>query len=886
MVKAYSRYNESGAIGLIHADAAGSTVSWSNSGKSIFSASGTHVVEINVKTGTQVASVSCTRKTLDEGMYGSTLSLRQPARASSIACDSEHLVVGCTDGSLRVLQLPLGEDERQVASFHGHRGSINAIAMEKSAGLIATGGRDTEIVVWDIVAEAGICRLTGHKGEITALSFLPGNCDFLVSSSKDGLVKIWSIKLQICVQTLTDSKSEAWSIAFHGKDRLIVGSSDKVLYVYRINSNLIVGADGLSVAEFHGQLDRPEPADGRIDSIGVSDGVIFAQTDRRVIEMWRIVSGMDEKTKRMKRRVKRADRDIDQSFKATDEYVIASAPESPSVALRYIANAKIKTMSVCPIVMGNIHMVALGLGDNQIELFKLSSETDLFSIKETRAIKREGHRNSVEGLAVSSDGNRLISISTESIIIWNAVSLAFQKMVYSPSGEVVDAFFVPGDSDRVVMITKDSHCCVVDINSGGIVGTPIRLWESGDEEETSVKKRKKNTGLNEVKCVSHYIPVESPSGGKLMILIGEKDRKLTSVQLDCEKFEIVSSHDLPDEPVCVTISPKTNKYFAVGLMSSNVELIYTDTGKHFMSLYSHKLAVSAVAFSPDEQVVVSGSSDKNIKVWSTKFGNVLKSIRAHDNGITRLVFIPQTHLMFSTSRDGVLSLWDIDRFERVLSKVNHPSAEVLALATSPDAGMVFTSGSDRAIKRITRGDDQMFIEEEQEKAMELDVDGEAQRGDITGADGLVPTKSSLESVRLVERVAEMIEIDEAEMDTSQVLQKKKDLVKFIATELPPSDLQQVIVSLPTGHARRLLSVIAEVMDAVIIQSNGVRRFPAGFPTEQCVSAGLFLIQAQAKYLMGEPHSRQVLLKLKDLFHFAIKKEIENVGVAAASIKFF
>jgi hypothetical protein len=228
----------------------------------------------------------------------------------------------------------------------------------------------------------------------------------------------------------------------------------------------------------------------------------------------------------------------------------------------------------------------------------------------------------------------------------------------------------------------------------------------------------------------------------------------------------------------------------------------------------------------------------------------------------------------------VLSLWDIDRFERVLSKVNHPGAEVLSVATSEDAGMVFTGGSDRAIRRITRGDDQMFIEDEMEKAMELEVEGEAQRDDLVGQEAA--TKSSIESVRMLDKIVQMIEVDESDLEADAVLAKKKELVKFLATEMPAGDLQQVVITLPTGHARRLLAVIAEVLETVM---NEKRAFPLGFPVEQLVSAGLFLIQAQAKFLVGEPHSRAVLLKLKDLFHLAVRDQIKHVGTAAASLRF-
>ena len=879
MVKAYSRYTDSGSVGLIHTDAAGQTIAWSSNGKSLYSAVGTRLVELNAKTGSQVQSVSCSRSTLDEGLYSSALSLRQPARASTISATEEYLGMGCTDGSVRILALPLSAEEKQVASYQGHRGSVNAIAFSEPAGFIVTGGRDTEVVVWDLVGESGVCRLTGHKGEVTSVSFLPGNPDFVVSGSKDGVVKIWSVKLQICVQTITEPKSEVWSIAFF-KNRLIVGSSDKVLYVYALRENLFIDSDGLTVASFFGQLDRPEPADGRIVALSVSSGsTLLAQTDRRVIEMWRIVADEDEKNKRMKRRLKRkdgagaaADEEVGESARASDEFVIASSVENASVALRYVANAKVKAMAVNP----TQPQIALGLADNEIELFKLATD----AIKETRAIKREGHRSSVISLAVSSDSKRLISVSAEAILVWNAISLVFQRLIYSPSGEVVDAFFMPGDADRVILVTVDGHCCVVDVNSGSVVGTPVCLWAAVEEDEIPAPKKRKSKGadLNQVKCVSLFVSVDDDS---CRLLIGDKERRATVVVVDADGgFTVVSSHELPDEPVCLVMSPKTNKYIAAGLLNSNIELIYSDSGKHYMSLYAHKLAVSAVAFSPDEQVVVSGSSDKSVKVWSVKFGNVLKSIRAHDSGVTKLCFVPHSHLVFSASRDGVLSLWDIDRFERVLSKVNHPGAEVLSVATSEDAGMVFTGGSDRAIRRITRGDDQMFIEDEMEKAMELEVEGEAQRDDLVGQEAA--TKSSIESVRMLDKIVQMIEVDESDLEADAVLAKKKELVKFLATEMPAGDLQQVVITLPTGHARRLLAVIAEVLETVM---NEKRAFPLGFPVEQLVSAGLFLIQAQAKFLVGEPHSRAVLLKLKDLFHLAVRDQIKHVGTAAASLRF-
>ena len=852
MVKAYSRYSDSACAGLIHSDGSGQTVAWSSDGKSIFSAVGASVIEINAKTGAKVGTISCSETDLDEGLHTSSLSLRQPSRVSTLGVYGEYMCIGCTDGSVKVVNVVSSNFFRLT----GHRGAVNcAVFGDNGSNILATGGRDTEIVVWDTLAEVGVCRLTGHKGEITGLVFL-SRSDLLVSSSKDGTIKVWSIKLQLCVQTIACG-TDVWSLGVCGS-HLFVGSCERFLQVYKIvDDNLMINSDGLTVLVPFGNLDRPEPGDGRIVSISATGGkFVYCQTDRRVVEIWRIVSDQAEVTKRMKRRIKRQGSVEPESLdvpRASDFYVVASSVEAAAVALRYVATSKIKSMDVFNGV------VALGLADNQIESFKCSVAEGGCAISATRSIKREGHRANISLLSLSSDTSRLLSVAGDSIIIWNGISLAFQRQIFSPFGsEILFVNWV--NNDTLCVITRDGMFCHIDVNTGALVG-----------ESSCVLGEKRSLDSEKfVKCVS--------SAFENKIVIGDKNRRVCVLEIGANNT--CTTHEIPDEPVCVSISPKTGMYIATGLLNSNIELVYTDTGKHYMSLFAHKLPVTSVCFSPDEQMVVSGSIDKNIKIWSIKFGNVLKSIRAHDAGITSLKFIPHTHLVWSAGRDGVVSLWDVDRFERVMSKVY--SGEVLGIETSGDAGLVF-SAAGCGIHQLTRSEEQMFIEEETEKAMELEVDGEAQRDDFK-TESSVPTKSSLESVRLVERVVQMIEIDEEEINDAKIIfQKKKDLIKFITIDTHPSQLQQIIVSLPTGHARRLLSVIADVMEN--IQNAKTKKYPPGFPVEACVSAGLFLIQAQAKYLLGEHHSRAVLLRLGNLFHDAIQNEIENVGYATASMKF-
>jgi len=91
-----------------------------------------------------------------------------------------------------------------TATFSGHRKEVSALRFSRSGALLASGSKDTDIVVWDVAAEAGLYRLRGHRGQVTDVVFVergPGGRR-LVSASKDEHVKVWDLDTQHCFQTV------------------------------------------------------------------------------------------------------------------------------------------------------------------------------------------------------------------------------------------------------------------------------------------------------------------------------------------------------------------------------------------------------------------------------------------------------------------------------------------------------------------------------------------------------------------------------------------------------------------------------------------------------------------------------------------------------------
>lgn len=67
--------------------------------------------------------------------------------------------------------------------------------------------QDTDIIVWDTVAETGICRLRGHRGPVTQITFMTTH-PVLISGSKDTFIKFWDLDTQHCFKTVTGHRSE------------------------------------------------------------------------------------------------------------------------------------------------------------------------------------------------------------------------------------------------------------------------------------------------------------------------------------------------------------------------------------------------------------------------------------------------------------------------------------------------------------------------------------------------------------------------------------------------------------------------------------------------------------------------------------------------------
>jgi U3 small nucleolar RNA-associated protein 12 len=56
--------------------------------------------------------------------------------------------------------------------FRGHKSAVSALAFTEDGTVLVSGGRDTDVVVWDTLEEKGLFRLKGHRGQVTSAVFV------------------------------------------------------------------------------------------------------------------------------------------------------------------------------------------------------------------------------------------------------------------------------------------------------------------------------------------------------------------------------------------------------------------------------------------------------------------------------------------------------------------------------------------------------------------------------------------------------------------------------------------------------------------------------------------------------------------------------------------
>lgn len=289
---------------------------------------------------------------------------------------------------------------RCVQTLTGHTSWVMSLAISHNKQILASGGLDDKIKIWNIQTGGLIHELVGHTRAINSVAISPDGL-FLVSGSDDEKVKIWNLHSRTLIQTLTEHSRDVKAVAISSDGQILAsGGSDRTIKLWRLKNGL--------------PIRTPFAPGAMIKSVAIDPkGVLLATGGLdNLIKVWKLATGELVHT------FNGHNNSIFSVAFSPDGQMLASASKDKTIKLWNLQNGElIRTFSGHSAPVNSVVVspdgstIFSGSNDNTIKIWRLGTGEQLFTLRE--------HSGAVNCVAISSDGQLFASASSDKTIkLW------------------------------------------------------------------------------------------------------------------------------------------------------------------------------------------------------------------------------------------------------------------------------------------------------------------------------------------------------------------------------------------------------------------------------------------------------------------------------------
>ena len=273
-------------------------------------------------------------------------------------------------------------------------------------------------------------------------------------------------------------------------------------------------------------------------------------------------------------------------------------------------------------------------------------------------------------LTLTPDGKSVLTAHANGkVIVWEYGTGKLRNTLDNANFGTIVKMVVSPDGWKVTLINQEGQAGVWDLASTITNGVKLQTNPA---------------------CFSY-----SPDGRRFIICNNPSEVKL----YDSRSFNLLMTlSGTGDDPIYSANFSPDGKYIVA---TSSGQTQVWNVGNEVV--LPHEKVVNTLAFSPDSNLVVTGSEDKTVKVWNTG-GREVKSFSSPSDTVLAVALSPDGKMVAAAGKDHLGRIWPTVGGNGPISQLVGHTAPINSIAFSPDGQQAVTASDDKTARVWRVGD--------------------------------------------------------------------------------------------------------------------------------------------------------------------------------------